>query len=742
MKICTPYLSAAIAVVVLFLLFPQAILHPNTFLFGGGGDGLKNATTFLYHLKFGDGLHYQGMNYPYGEHAAFADAQVALLWPLVKMAKVFPVIKNYGLAFLNFAMLLNIVLSAYIFCKIIRHYGTLNVLAVVGAIFITFFSPQIFRMFGHYALSYSALFGLAWWFLIQLQSGNRRFALYISILLFIGGLLHFYHAVIIGMFLLCAFLLKSVATSIRKEFLFGMLATVAGIAAVLLFNKITDTIIDRPNNPWGFFACNAYIRSVFLPHPNDLLAFGDMKHDLRGFSEGFAYIGVIGLLFTSICLIRFFRFGIKKQLDYTNFDVPVILASVIVLLFSMNFPWVLGLEFVVDYVPFLKQFRSTGRFAWVFFYVVNVFAFVNLNSIWNYLSTKHKAWQALSILIALLACSEFSHRLWRIHGEYKNQIYSYNMFLGSEAIKGVHSNKVHPKDYQAILVLPFFHVGSEKFGIEDGASIYEGLRNSLLNQLPLINVMMSRTSLSQSLKTVQLLSENASNKLWLNDVKDDRPILLLHANKTLEPQQNKLLQYATLIDSAQNVTWYSLPISAFRQMQLQTDSLAELSMKFYRASNYMSEEKSDFIKVYFPQAKQLGRDLQEQRFAISDKDSIEIGAWIKCRPHDQALPSLQVHTLNAKGEWLANTDALARNSTEVFTNTSWNGRATIAAQDTYAWILVRAILAPKENAAQLKLYFTNDVECSSIYVRPINKNFTYEFDGWLYYNGLPVKQKV
>ena len=37
----------------------------------------------------------------------------------------------------------------------------------------------------------------------------------------------------------------------------------------------------------------------------------------------------------------------------------------------------LGLEFLLDYLGVVKQFRSEGRFAWIFYYVFSVFSVYN-----------------------------------------------------------------------------------------------------------------------------------------------------------------------------------------------------------------------------------------------------------------------------------------------------------------------------------------------------------------------------
>jgi hypothetical protein len=238
---------------------------------------------------------------------------------------------------------------------------------------------------------------------------------------------------------------------------------------------------------------------------------------------------------------------------------------------------------------------------------------------------------------------------------------------------------------------------------------------------------------------VQLLSENTSAKLWYNDVHDTRPILLMVPNKPLEGAQARLLKHATLIDSAIDITWYSLPFDAFKKLQLNADSINIATKKYMQHENFASNKDSSVAKLYFPKERSSGKDIAEQRFPVRETDSVEIGVWIKCRPLDQALPSMQIHALNKKGEWLGNYDALGRNCTEVFNGIA-NGTQNVSLDTNNTWVMLHLIVPPKANATQLKMFFEADVECSNIFVRPLNEHINYVHSGWMYFDGLPTKK--
>lgn len=49
-----------------------------------------------------------------------------------------------------------------------------------------------------------------------------------------------------------------------------------------------------------------------------------------------------------------------------------LISSVLLLLFSMTYPFSWNLEFLLDIITPLKQFRSPGRFAWGFYFIYTI----------------------------------------------------------------------------------------------------------------------------------------------------------------------------------------------------------------------------------------------------------------------------------------------------------------------------------------------------------------------------------
>src|SRR5689334_3994983 len=73
-------------------------------------------------------------------------------------------------------------------------------------------------------------------------------------------------------------------------------------------------------------------------------------------------------------------------------------------------------------------------------------------------------------------------------------------------------------DFQSIILLPYIHVGSEKLWVSSTDWVVSlGIRPALELHLPIVDVMMSRTSWSQTLKQVRTVAGPFADKPLLRD---------------------------------------------------------------------------------------------------------------------------------------------------------------------------------------------------------------------------------
>ena len=71
-------LLLAIPLYIINTSFDKVLKCPSCYLFEDSGDGLKNYFSLSWYVLHDDGLHFSGMNAPYGEHILFTDNQPIL----------------------------------------------------------------------------------------------------------------------------------------------------------------------------------------------------------------------------------------------------------------------------------------------------------------------------------------------------------------------------------------------------------------------------------------------------------------------------------------------------------------------------------------------------------------------------------------------------------------------------------------------------------------------------------------
>lgn len=569
----------------LFRVFGQLLMHPNGFLFVVGEDALKNYYTPAYYVKYDEGLHFSGMNYPFGEHVVFTDNQ-----PLISLALNFVddhlfSISPYVPGILNLLMIGSILLCMVLVFRLLRRYGLPDWYAIPAAILIAALSPQIHRIEGHFALAYAFFVPLVWNLLLEAHTGRRRWLGYGLLLLTVTlfGFVHAYYALMGAVFSI-AYLGVGALLGPRQARWKGLaMALLAGLVPVLVFQGflgLTDPVSDRPDSPYGFFIYRAYLQGIFLPVEGPLWEawyrlFNGVK---RPEGEAFAYTGLVCALVFVFTLLRWGRLLMRQRLKARKLLLPALpgdlqtafWAGVLVLLFAMAFPFTLGLEFLVDLLGPLRQFRSLGRFAWVFYYVFCVYSAFYLYLLFRRMRQRGLgAFGRWMLVLALLVWSTeaalfLQTKTKRIKEAENENIFrerpdDYAQWL-AEAGRSV-------DEFQAILPVPAFFLGSEKFIPKyfSSQSAREAFKASYDTGLPLACGMMSRTSLSQSLQLVQILSNAYIEKDILAAYPTDKPLLLLAIEEVpLTHNEQALVPRGKRIASRGNISLYELSLESLK----------------------------------------------------------------------------------------------------------------------------------------------------------------------------------
>ena len=540
-------ITGLIALAFLFFFYADVLLSPNSYLFDAGGDGIKNYYTYLFHAQYDNSFsEFGGMNYPYMEHIVYTDAHPLLSYLIGKLG-----LASYGIGILNYLMLLSYPIAAVIVFRIFRHYRVATSWSIAAAVMIAFMSPQVFRMTGHYSMSYVFAIPLMWYLLIKAY--NRRKLIWsVLIAFYLLGFFftHPYLGLIMAFFGIVFWMVVFV---LDRENAFGkrlMRSSIAILSQIILpivlfqgLIVLTDTHTDRLSGPAGFFFYYANWKSVLVAHNGPLrqLIFAPLEVKI-GVWEAWAYVGFPTIIFAITYFIDFWRdntFRNWKKLIRTEMALFLITAWLI-LLFAFCFPLKYdAFRWITDLFGPLKQFRILGRFTWVFYYVFTVAATVGFYRI--YRRKNEQLFATMFFVLLGFSFLEFSPVHKSISG---NITRSENLFkkenIPTETIEVI--ELLEDKKYDAFIMLPFQHMSSENImilGSEDANK--EAFLISYHGNIPMINSISSRMSFTEAIKVNNYFSPPFMEKEFTYDLPPDSRIALIKNRDLLSPEELKMM---------------------------------------------------------------------------------------------------------------------------------------------------------------------------------------------------------
>ena len=575
---------AAVAAV-LAVLFGPVFRHPGSYLFSTVEDGLKNYYTALWYTQHDAGWRFTGMNYPFGEHVVFTDDQPLLAFGLAWLHRHGLVFN--GVAVLNSIMLLAQVLSAPPLLALLRRCHLPAWYAGLVTVLIVLLGPQLDRLLGHYALSYACVIPMLWYLAVRAAESQRPlgwYAAYAAATLFFGGL-HPYYLPISALLLLAlgavSWWQRPGRASWAARLRYWLPLVLAVAVPIGLFQgalALTDPYAaDRPATPYGFFAYSSSVWSVFFPVEQPVRGWWQaIFHTPDPEWEGQAYVGLAGTLVALATLGRLGGYLRARRWARLRWPaLPPVLrtslwAGLLVLLFAMGWPFRWGLEGLIPYLGPIKQFRSIGRFAWIFYYFYSVYAAYALYQGFRWLRRRVRPGLAAGALAALLL-------LWAAEGVFNTAHKAYQIrhprAAGRSLTAAGTPAALYPvrlaaagqraAAYQAIVPIPYYSLGSEVFDVfGSDLSSYETMRASLETGLPIATAMLSRTALYQAQALNQLRSNPAIDKALLGYLPDQRPLLLVVAARApRDPADAALLAQSRVFYRDSTVWLAELPLN-------------------------------------------------------------------------------------------------------------------------------------------------------------------------------------
>lgn len=540
------------------------------------GDGFKAYHAILYHAAYDSTWsHYEGMNYPYGEHVVPGASQPLLSNSLRLVSGGPEVATDFWIVHYSmlFGIWLGIIFLFLLLCRL-----DVNVwYAAAVSLILGFFTPQLDRVIAHYGLSHPEVLPAVLYFLRRWdERPHWAWSLAVALCVFLFSQIHFYYFAIlaftIGSFLAARYLLSG---QWKHWWRYGWhLFLMFGLPAIYFLSwfALTDPVTDRNDAPWGFFAYRAYPQGVFasLVEPHWAWFSEHVVNIRSGDFESHAYVGLVAIGYLVYLTVRWARrrFGtwaVEAAPDERLYLNSLLLASFGVLLFAFGLPFVVvGKEALLEYTGPLRQFRSVGRFAWLFFYAVNICVFYELGRrAWDR-SVSGSGRAKLFALAALLLlggeawffCTSVNSRLDPIA-----ELAQGNRFTDLP--------EIDYSRYQAIVPVPYFSIGSDNFWWDQsGLVAQKTFTISLQTGLPVTGAMLTRTSLRQTLKQLQAATEPYAPVAWLDDLPNDKPLLVVYDPvrwNQFGGHTNAFIEGSTLIYRADEYELYEMPLASFSE---------------------------------------------------------------------------------------------------------------------------------------------------------------------------------
>ena len=240
-------------------------------------------------------------------------------------------------------------------------------------------------------------------------------------------------------------------------------------------------------------------------------------------------------------------------------------SSLAALVYSFGIPFILGMESLADLIGPVRQMRGICRFSWLFYYSMNLIAIYGL---WTLHEKHRKTVTGILLFLALLIlCTEAYFNVRHKGPWLENHVPALvDRKLTEADNQWIH--RVPLSNYQAIIPLPYYHVGSENIWIDGGCDIvtqnFIGIDRS---GLPSVGVMLSRTSISQTIANVAMMLEPSRSSTDMGRFPSQKPFLLMVIRcDALKLPEKNLIAHALPIDSTDQFVLYEAPVRVFKDI--------------------------------------------------------------------------------------------------------------------------------------------------------------------------------
>ena len=568
---------AAFLVFGYFFSFDTVTKAGSNFYSVDSEDFIKDLYTTSYHAKYDTSLLQCGaMGYPYGEYHTYSGVQQIIAFPL-QFLRICGVenVDRAVLPLTNILTLLSVLACALLLFLIFNELKLPSAVSLAGAVLITFLMPQLQRIGAHTSLSYVFVIPLVIYLTLKmLNAAKMRYSVFYGCAFVICGLFHPYYVVFFMATALVSHLVVFFQQSRNPLWKRGRLLVSFCLQLVLpailyvLITKVGDTAIDRTTIPFGIYAYRGRLEGLFLPFGREYFP-DEIPLIVTPQWETMVYIGIVAVIATVALLVNFFGKIFKRK--YKLLSVTPDYHLNILLLISLLFVIVACLMPAIfyhhsdwlNYIPFFAQLRSLGRFLWYPFVVLNIYA---VCWCWRVVSERKSKVAKLVVgvlFLVIFAAEDYAYcrpfGWWDRHScpewtDYDNTL-PQNAWV----------SRINPADYQAILTLPVFNMGSEHCIKPTSSQHFRTTALvSMKTSLPVISNETARGSISRAYKCVELSWTPWQRFPLLNDLPNAKPLLVVCTKDTLSinPDERRFLRYASFLCETDDCLLYSLAIDS------------------------------------------------------------------------------------------------------------------------------------------------------------------------------------
>ena len=515
-----------------WMIFGDALWHPNDYLMMDGGDGYIIYFNSFFHAIHGSGTTLTSMNFPNPDCIFMTDAQGVLSIINNYISSWLPTWPNYTAGSFHLLIIIGIIVHLFILHALLNQLDVTPWLCVVGAILIGSLSPQLVRVsYGHFGLAYPFIipFTLLWLITPTNHNGFKIRTIFFIVVSLLFGFNNPYLLIITSILILAYGGIEIAFYKDRRKS--GFLKLVLGFSfmGLLLFVlSILDPFDDRIQQQWGHFYYSSTLSGLFSGSYS--LAHHYFNNFFNGWefrSEANASISLTSILVITMASIIWGYKKVKGKVISFQINTPLIIiiwSAMIIFLYSSTMFRDKHWHSLISQIDIITMVKASGRLSWIPYYVLSVFSVTLLSKIMR----QRRLLPFVFILLSLWTYE--GYRYLSVHCKanlYDNHLHTSKL---SAFIKPI-SQLVEFNEYQGIYNIPVSQSWNDNI-LTDGNWISEGHAYKIASAtgIPLINSRLSRAPVRRSLENIQLSAHPLIKKHLLDKLDPNRHILLVVSN--------------------------------------------------------------------------------------------------------------------------------------------------------------------------------------------------------------------